>query len=70
MTEKYTVKECKKGYELEGDFCNKYNTTKTKAKAKKVIYSGYLYKWSTSKTLSGLESTGKTKTVNGKKVCK
>ena len=70
VNETYTVKECKKGYELEGDFCNKYNTTKKAAKAKKVSYSGYQYKWSTSKTLTGWEATGKTKTVNGKKVCK
>lgn len=70
VKETYTVKECKKGYDLEGDKCNKYDTTKTKAKAKKTSYSGYQYKWSTSKTLSGWEATGKTRTVNGKKVCK
>ena len=70
VTETYTVKECSKDYKLEGDKCNKYQTTKTKAKAKKISTSGYQYKWTTSKTLSGWTYTGKTRTVNGKKVCK
>ena len=70
VKETVTVKECPKGYKLEGDKCNLYKETKTKADVKNTSSSYYEYKWSTSKTISGWTSTGKTRTVNGKKVCK
>ncbi len=72
IEETYTVKDCSKynGYKLEGNKCNLYKTQKTKAKSTTKNVSGYQYKWSKSSSLSGWTSTGKTRTVNGKKVCK
>ncbi len=70
VTETYTVRECSKGWKLEGDKCNLYATSKKKAKVTRVETTGYQYKWSNSKTLNGWIYTGKTRTVNGEKVCK
>ena len=65
-----TTYSCPSGYKLEKTTCNKYNEEKKKATEKKVTTSKYEYKWSSKSSLSGWTFTGKTKTVNGKKVCK
>jgi hypothetical protein len=70
VKETVTVKECPKDYKLEGNKCNLYKETKVKAKATTKEGSHYEYKWSTSKTLKGWTATGKTRKVNGEKVCK
>ena len=67
---KVTVKECKKGYKLEGNKCNLYSTKTAKASSKKVDTTYYKYLWSKNKTVAGYEATGNTRTVNGKEICK
>ena len=68
---KVTVKECKdKGYKLEGNKCNLYSTKTVNATAKKINTTYYKYVWSKNTTVAGYEPTGKTRTVNGKEICK
>ena len=72
-TETVTVtkyKCTKKGYVLENKKCNLYDTKKVKATAKKIDTSSYEYKWSREKELAGWTRTGKTRTVDGKEICK
>ena len=64
-----TELKCNDGYKLEGNICNKYNTTKIKATKSSKTKTSYSYKWSEKETLSGWTKTDKTKTVNGDVVC-
>ena len=64
-----TAKVCDKGYKLENNKCNKYKTTKTKAKKNSKTSSYYTYKWSEETSLPGYTKTGKTRTKDGKEVC-
>ena len=57
-------------YTLEGDKCNKYQVSKKDAKATTTTTTSYKYTWSTQTELAGWTRTGKTRTVNGKEVCK
>lgn len=61
---------CKDGYKLEGTLCKKYTTEKVKANSKKVTTKYYKYQWSTKTSISGWTKTGKTKTIDGKEICK
>ncbi len=61
---------CPSGYTLEGKTCNKYSTEEKKATEEKVTTNKYKYTWSAKTSLKGWTRTGKTRTVNGKKVCK
>ena len=61
---------CPSGYTLEGKMCNKYSTEEKKATEEKVTTNKYKYTWSAKTSLKGWTRTGKTRTVNGKKVCK
>ena len=71
VTETVTKKECKlKGYKLEGDKCNLYETKSTKATAKTVNTSSYKYIWSKEKSVDGYTATGKTREVDGEEICK
>ncbi len=70
IEESSTKLECPSGYKLEGKICNKYKTEEKKATETKTTTSKYEYKWSSSSSLKGWTKTGKTRTVNGKKVCK
>ncbi len=63
------TKVCSGDYKLEKDMCNKYGTDTKKAKEVTSTKASTEYKWSTSKTLSGWTSTGKTRVVEGKEVC-
>ena len=65
-----TKLECPSGYKLEGKVCNKYSTEEKKATETKTTSNKYEYKWSSKKSIKGWTRTGKTRTVNGKKVCK
>ena len=71
VTETVTKKECKlKGYVLEGDKCNLYETQSQKATGKTEKTSSYKYTWAKTKTLEGWTPTGKTREVDGKEICK
>ena len=61
---------CPSGYTLEGSTCNKYEQEEKKATEEKVTTNKYKYTWSAKTSLKGWTRTGKTRTVNGKKVCK
>jgi len=62
--------ECPSGYKLENKVCNKYKTDEKKATETKTTSSKYEYKWSAASSMKGWTKTGKTRTINGKKVCK
>lgn len=69
VNETSTEYKCDSGYKLEGKSCVKYTEEKKKATAKKITTKKYTYKWSSKSSLSGWKKTGKTRTVNGKKIC-
>ena len=68
VTTTSTSTSCPTGYKLEGTKCNKYNTKKVKANAKKTTTKYYVYKWSTKEELEGYTRTGKTKTTKGTEI--
>lgn len=57
---------CTKGYKLENNVCNKYNTTTKKAVVKKETKTILDYKWSAADVLKGYTKTGKTREVENK----
>ena len=69
-TIKTEVKVCPTSYNLKDGKCVKVVTTSVKANVKKVTSKSKTYKWSTSTSLEGWKRTGKTKTIEGKEVCK
>ncbi len=69
INEEHTEYKCSEGYKLEGSVCNKYETDKKKAEAKKITTKYYKYQWSTKSYISGWTKTGETKIVNGKEIC-
>lgn len=70
VTEDKISYKCDSPYKLEGKVCNLYKTDKKKATSKKVTTTKYKYTWSTDTSMFGWTKTGKTKTVNGKEICK
>lgn len=59
-----TSLKCDSGYKLVGKVCKLYEKTKISATVSKTSKTYYQYKWSTSTSLSGWTSTGKTRTVS------
>lgn len=57
-------------YVREGDRCNLYKTEKKGATATKKTTKSYKYTWSSQTSLSGWTRTGKTRTKEGKEICK
>lgn len=70
VNKKYEYRCTDKGYKLDGKTCVKTTTTKVKAKATTSKTKYYKYTWSEKNSLSGWTKTGKTRTINGKKICK
>lgn len=70
ITGSFTELQCPSGYKLNGKVCEKYKTTKVKAKSKKTKYTTYSYKWSEKTSLSGWTKTSKTRIKEGEIVCK